>query len=238
MTTVRNLFAAGLLAIVVVVAPRLTAAGLGDCGQPSSEGPRPTASDALTILKAAVSLVDCELTVCDVDSSGTITPTDALRVLNAAVGQDIVLDCPADTTTTTTVSTTTTSSTSSTFGTTTSTTTTTTILPATWTEVLDVFTLNNCTIAGCHGDSSESGGLGGLDEFDAGYSDLVGAPVGCVPSGFTSRVVPGDPDASFLLAKLDDTHDCGVLMPSGLTPLSDQHLDIVRRWILVGAPKN
>lgn len=53
-----------------------------------------TASDALLALNAAVSLASCELCVCDVDNSGAVTAADALRILTAAVGGDVTLDCP------------------------------------------------------------------------------------------------------------------------------------------------
>jgi Tol biopolymer transport system component len=54
-----------------------------------------TASDALFILRAGIGLATCELCVCDVDDSGTISATDALVTLKAAVGQDVELACPA-----------------------------------------------------------------------------------------------------------------------------------------------
>lgn len=53
-----------------------------------------TVVDALVILKAAVGDGSCELCVCDVDSSGTISAADALRVLRIAVGLPNQLNCP------------------------------------------------------------------------------------------------------------------------------------------------
>jgi uncharacterized protein YkwD len=77
-------------------------AAKGDCGQPVSDGESPTASDALYNLRFAVNFVDpCELCVCDTDGSGSITATDALIILKAAVGQDVTFECPACSTTTT-----------------------------------------------------------------------------------------------------------------------------------------
>lgn len=94
---------------------RPAAAALGDCGQPNSSGTTPTATDALFILNAAVGLVVCELCVCDVDGSRTITATDALRALQIAVGGDLGLNCPpCGTGATSTVSTSTSSTTSTT----------------------------------------------------------------------------------------------------------------------------
>jgi hypothetical protein len=65
------------------------------CGKPTnSSGVPPKASDALFILRTAVNVVDCELTVCDVNNSGTITSSDALLVLRKSVGGSGTLNCP------------------------------------------------------------------------------------------------------------------------------------------------
>ena len=68
----------------------------GTCGQPLSKGSRPTASDCLFILKAAVGGLPCDLCTCDVDGSGRVTATDALLCLKVAVGQSLPLDCPTE----------------------------------------------------------------------------------------------------------------------------------------------
>jgi len=49
----------------------------------------------LHVLKSAVGTATCDLSVCDVNSSGTRTATDALLVLKKAVGQPVALSCPA-----------------------------------------------------------------------------------------------------------------------------------------------
>ncbi len=66
----------------------------GECGDPSGDGDI-TSTDALITLNAAVGLVECPLSVCDVDAGGTVTSTDAVRVLRFAVGEDLILDCGA-----------------------------------------------------------------------------------------------------------------------------------------------
>ena len=86
------------LAIVVIVStyrPAYAVCGKGACGQPLSGGPKPTATDCVFILHAAVGLVPCDC-ICDVDSSddGTPNSTDALKCLDAAVGLPIDLVCP------------------------------------------------------------------------------------------------------------------------------------------------
>jgi cysteine-rich repeat protein len=84
------------------------------CGMPTSPGAqRPRATDALFVLHGAVGSADCDGRVCDVDGDGNVDASDALRVLQAAVGNDVEFDCPESlpgtttTTTTTTVTTTT-----------------------------------------------------------------------------------------------------------------------------------
>jgi hypothetical protein len=88
-----------------------TLAGGGTCGDPvaliasvgddsmSTDGgvlPRAiSASDALFVLRTAVGSATCELCVCDVNNSGTVTASDALTVLRSAVGQSVELTCPA-----------------------------------------------------------------------------------------------------------------------------------------------
>lgn len=83
-----------LSGILLAGTPARVEAAAGGCGQPSSAGTGPTATDALFILNAAIGLASCELCTCDTDNSGTITATDALRALGAAVGIDPGLACP------------------------------------------------------------------------------------------------------------------------------------------------
>ncbi len=66
------------------------------CGRPSGQpGDRPSASDALFILKVAVGSAACDMRVCDVDGDLAVSTSDALRTLRAAVGQPDTLECPA-----------------------------------------------------------------------------------------------------------------------------------------------
>lgn len=81
---------------LLLSAPAPALAVKGDCGQPSSGGANPAASDALTILKEAVGqATDCDAKpcICDVNSNGTITSPDALATLRKAVGQPVTLTC-------------------------------------------------------------------------------------------------------------------------------------------------
>jgi hypothetical protein len=57
---------------------------------------------------------------------------------------------------------------------------------------------------------------------------------------FPARVVPGAPNTSFLMAKLDGhlTPDEGDQMPQRLHPLPQDQIDSVRKWIQGGAQNN
>jgi hypothetical protein len=66
----------------------------GDCGQPTSSGLAPTATDSRYVLLAAIGARFCDPCVCDVDSSGGIAATDSLTLLTIASGISIPLACP------------------------------------------------------------------------------------------------------------------------------------------------
>ena len=183
------------------------------CGDVTGDG-SVTATDALNVLKTAVGIVvelSCSTAtvVCgDVTGEGSVTATDALNILKTAVGIDVELNCPP-------------------------TTTTTTLPPAsTWTEVLAVFAAK-CN--SCHG-ASALGGLGGLNDSDAGYTALVGA----VAAGCSAKtlVVAGDADSSYLVEKMEQSSpSCGSKMPLGTT-MTATELATIRSWIGGGAVKN
>lgn len=68
---------------------------------------------------------------------------------------------------------------------------------------------------------------------------LVNARTSYLPRG--TRVVPNDPDASFLLAKLIATEpnaNVGAPMPYSFPPLREEQRETLRAWIADGAPNN
>jgi hypothetical protein len=70
-----------------------TTLDLAVCGDANGDG-SVTSSDALAALKAAVGLASpCTLGICDVDSSGFVLASDALRILRKGVGQMVTLNC-------------------------------------------------------------------------------------------------------------------------------------------------
>jgi len=104
----------------------------------------------------------------------------------------------------------------------------------------EVFTAS-CAFSTCHGDGGGNAGLSLLD--GVSYSELVGIlaegdlETGAPPEGAT-RVVPGDPDASYLVQKLQgDSTIVGDPMPSD-AGLDAERLALVRDWIATGAEDN
>lgn len=63
------------------------------CGDTNDDGERDII-DALYILRAAVGLEECTLLICDVTGDLKIRASDALRMLQFAVGLPVVLNCP------------------------------------------------------------------------------------------------------------------------------------------------
>ncbi len=100
-----------------------------------------------------------------------------------------------------------------------------------------VFERHGCTQDVCHGSSA----VGGLDlRADVAYENLVEAPS---TASRYPRITPGDKDRSLLWLKLaaktapGSVPDVGTPMPSGLPAISEDELELVRRWIYGGAPK-
>lgn len=84
--------------------------------------------------------------------------------------------------------------------------------------------------SGCHGGGAPSAGLN-LEAANS-YANLVG--IASTQEAGTQRVNPGNPNASYLIAKLEGTAATGTVMPpSGMIPQAD--IDSVRQWITDGA---
>lgn len=83
----------------------------------------------------------------------------------------------------------------------------------------------------CHSGAAAPLGLR-LDE-GVSYALLVNAPSTEVPA--LLRVNPGNPDASYLIQKLEGTAAVGGRMPLGGPPLPAETIAAIRQWILEGA---
>jgi len=82
----------------------------------------------------------------------------------------------------------------------------------------------------CHSGASAPQGLR-LDAANS-FTHLVGAPSNQVS---LFRVVPGDPDQSYLVQKLEGSASVGEQMPLGGPPIPQSTIDFVRQWIADGA---
>lgn len=96
-----------------------------------------------------------------------------------------------------------------------------------------------CAVSGCHDSQTQANGL--LLEVGAAYTQLVGAtPTNVEAQGLGwDRVTPGDPTTSLLFHKV--TGDLGVnlgsRMPLARPPLAANLIEIIRLWIVAGAPE-
>ncbi|MCA9772222.1 MAG: hypothetical protein KC466_07415, partial [Myxococcales bacterium] len=105
-------------------------------------------------------------------------------------------------------------------------------LVATWRSIQDNIFTPRCTE--CHAGGAAPLGLR-LDEA-VSYEQLVGVRSVQIPQLF--RVDPGDPDASYLVQKVEGA--AGILggrMPLERAALSAQQIAVIRQWIADGAPR-
>lgn len=72
---------------------------------------------------------------------------------------------------------------------------------------------------------------------DTSFGSLVGVASSGKPGAI--RVVPGDPENSYLIHKLEGRPGIeGVRMPSGGPYLTAGQIQVIKRWIALGAPNN
>lgn len=83
----------------------------------------------------------------------------------------------------------------------------------------------------CHAGAAAPVGLR-LTEGNS-FAALVGAPSGQFPGAL--RVKAFDPDASYLIRKLEGRDIVGDRMPQSLPPLDQATIDVIRAWIAAGA---
>ncbi len=96
-------------------------------------------------------------------------------------------------------------------------------------DVQPIFT-NRCALSSCHGDAKSadmqlSPGLA--------YSNIVNVRSSEDPSFM--RIMPGQPDSSYLVMKIEGRQKVGVRMPAIDGPLSAKQIQAVRSWIEAGA---
>ena len=107
--------------------------------------------------------------------------------------------------------------------------------PPTFTELREEVLTPSCVFATCH--KSPDASAAGLLNLE-GTNDEVHAVLVDVPSSVLAqriRVIPGDPDASYVIEKLtSDSPEAGERMPMN-AELEDYRVELVREWIEAGA---
>jgi hypothetical protein len=93
----------------------------------------------------------------------------------------------------------------------------------------------SCGTGGCHtGGGANLPGVMDLSSEQASYDNLVNIAALQVGGGGTFRVLPGDPDNSYLIQKLEDNQMVGNGMPPG-AGLDQAIINDIRLWITNGA---
>ncbi|MBX3272068.1 MAG: hypothetical protein KF729_17515 [Sandaracinaceae bacterium] len=102
-----------------------------------------------------------------------------------------------------------------------------------WSELYARVVAPRCASSACHGSERESE----LDlRGEAGSLAALRAREGSGECGGGGRlIVPGDPDASLLVQKLEGAPSCGARMPVG-APLAPTTVAAFRAWVAAGAP--
>jgi CHRD domain/Bacterial Ig domain len=100
------------------------------------------------------------------------------------------------------------------------------------TQVLNV----SCATAGCHSGLTPPAGLDLSTAVSSPYTRLVNATSVEVPS--LRRIVPLDPNNSYLIQKIEGTAAVGQRMPLGGPFLDATTISRIRAWVSAGAPNN
>jgi hypothetical protein len=111
----------------------------------------------------------------------------------------------------------------------------------TLTSLENVYFKGSCTFSSCHSETTQAGSL--VLEPGKAFESLVGVSAfhGKAAGSGKIRVVAGDPDASFIVEKVEDINqDEGSIMPPGVPePMDpDCRIKALRDWIAAGAPNN
>jgi hypothetical protein len=96
----------------------------------------------------------------------------------------------------------------------------------------NVFSVN-CAVPGCHGGAAAQQGMRLDPGFAAGNLISIASP----RDANLIRVIPGNPNDSFIIRKLEGTQTLGDRMPQGGPYLPQSTIDVIRQWIQDGAPQ-
>jgi hypothetical protein len=100
-------------------------------------------------------------------------------------------------------------------------------------QIQTVIFTPTCATAGCHSGGVPAANLN-LSNADTSHLELVGVATTDFAGGRT-RVIPFDPDNSYLVQKLQGVNIQGAQMPLGRPPLAQTDIDHIRQWIMDGA---
>jgi hypothetical protein len=103
----------------------------------------------------------------------------------------------------------------------------------TFSQVQAVFT-GNCALSGCHGSVNPQAGLNLTD--GQAFANIVNRPSIQMPS--LDRIEPNDPDASYLIRKIEGTGLNQRMPAGGAPPLPAATIQLIRDWTAAGAPNN
>ena len=94
----------------------------------------------------------------------------------------------------------------------------------------------SCATSGCHDNTTMADGLS-LADADTSYAEMVGEFSSQTGQEDVLLVAPGDPDASYLIRKMENT--AGIsgnrMPPPGRAPIPQSDIDQIRLWITNGA---
>ena len=88
----------------------------------------------------------------------------------------------------------------------------------------------------CHTNVGRTPAAGLNLTHDAAYNSLINAASTRKPGA--TLVIPGAPDKSYIVSKIEGTSDTGARMPLGGPYLTEGQILILKRWIAEGASRN
>jgi hypothetical protein len=120
---------------------------------------------------------------------------------------------------------------------------------STFGDIYQIFQ-TNCTFSSCHDDEGPAFGLNLKGTGPGAMMEVYDNIVGVTPNNSTAEgknnkiIMPGDPSRSFMFRKIQHGLDASLTLDPGEnepmplfgSPLSDKKIELVRQWILHGAP--
>ncbi len=104
---------------------------------------------------------------------------------------------------------------------------------ATLTQIQNEIFTPTCAGSGCHSGSNPPDGL--LLTAGNSWSNIVNVDAVQID---LKRILPGDPDDSYLVRKVQGTGIVANRMPLGGPALSNEEVELIRQWVEDGAPNN